>query len=291
MSLRFRLKMRGRQFSMASAFPMSAIDFILNIVGLLLWLNWRAVGNKPSVQPVLSLASTLKAAAPSGGRWLYLGMLAGLLWVRAFIYWQLGPALKWVPCVALGPVTLAFRSDLFMRMLVFSALSFLAALAIFYLWLLALSCLDARLPDNDPHRRFIQLHLGWLDELPGWIKWLLPIPVCIVFWLAAHPLLAALQMATRMSVWNLALQGMILGLAALVTLKYLFMAILGLHLLNSYVYLGGHPFWTYIDRTAGHLLSPIRRLPWIVGKIDLAPMAGLAVLTLIPWLASWASIR
>ena len=56
--------------------------------------------------------------------------------------------------------------------------------------------------------------------------------------------------------------------------------ILLLHLLNSYIYFGKHPFWRYVNVTAQTLLQPLRKIPLRIGKVDFAPVLGIAVIFL-----------
>ena len=50
-----------------------------------------------------------------------------------------------------------------------------------------------------------------------------------------------------------------------------------LHLLNSYIYFGAWPFWTFIDNSARQILKLIAGIPLRVGKIDFVPLAAVAV--------------
>src|SRR5271157_1206902 len=129
---------------------MTLIDFILNIVGLLLWLNWRAAELPVRGRPGTSLLSTLRPAGPPRPRYDYWAGLPVLLAARAVFYWQAGQPVHWSPRIPLGPATLPFRSDLPGRMVLFSVLSFGVALGIFYLWLLFLSCVNGQVPDANP---------------------------------------------------------------------------------------------------------------------------------------------
>src|SRR5579863_6851700 len=106
---------------------MALTDFILNIVGLLLWLNWLSLHFDPLAKTsATSLVSTLRKADPSGPRrWQSLAAVVGLVVIRALIYWQIGPALNWTPRLALAPIGLSFRSDFLWRALLFSTLSFI----------------------------------------------------------------------------------------------------------------------------------------------------------------------
>src|SRR5215469_1182022 len=101
---------------------MSWVDFILNIAGLLLWLNWRAGKIDPlGKRTPATLVGTLRQAEPSRGwRWTLPLVLGAFLFFRALLYWQVGSALHWVGQLNLGVTSLPFRSDFFGRALVFS---------------------------------------------------------------------------------------------------------------------------------------------------------------------------
>ena len=103
---------------------MSLINFILDIAGLLLWLSWRSIRFDPFTRPTpATLAGTVRRAEPVRlKRWHFLAALLGLLAVRAAFYWQIGPAVNWTPRLDLGIVALAFRSDVFFTVLLFSFL-------------------------------------------------------------------------------------------------------------------------------------------------------------------------
>src|SRR5690349_5585599 len=104
---------------------MGLINFILNLAGLLLWLGWRQA-RVESLTPVsvASLIRTLRRAGPSEWeRWKYFGGLLALLLGRAVFYRWIGPVANWTPAVAVAPLVLPFRSELFSRMLLFSLAS------------------------------------------------------------------------------------------------------------------------------------------------------------------------
>ena len=168
--------MRAKKFQCSRCW-MNFIDFILNVVGLLFWLNWRAVHTSVIAHPGGSLSSTLKAANSPRPRWFYLGLLIGLLLVRAFFYWQIGPALPWNPRLDLGFTTLTFRSDFFGQILSYSFLSFAAALWVLYLWIVLLACINANASEEDSIHRFFQLHLGFVKSWPTALKLAAPLGV------------------------------------------------------------------------------------------------------------------
>ena len=101
-------------------------------------------------------------------------MLAGLLLVRGVAYWEIGATARWTPHLQLGFLALSFRSDYLVRMLLFSALSFLLTLLVFYIWLILLSVVNLNIPDKDPLQKLVRLHLGWVEKFPRVFKWLLP---------------------------------------------------------------------------------------------------------------------
>jgi uncharacterized protein YggT (Ycf19 family) len=269
---------------------LSLIDFILNIAGLLLWLNWRAIPFAVPVRPGRSLASTLRPTDPPTPRAYYLAGLIVLLAVRAVVYWQLGAQLEWSPRIPLGPVTVWFRSDLLGRMFLFSFFSFGATLGFFYLCLLLLSWINVQTADPDPAQRIVRAHLGWLDRWPAALKLLLPLVFMALVWCGLHPLLVNLRIvpAELNSRWLVFAQGVVIGLAAYLVLKFFLIAIFALHLLNSYVYLGEFPLWSFVNTTARDLLRPIKWIPLQAGKIDFAPAFAIVVVLLCAQLTQQA---
>jgi uncharacterized protein YggT (Ycf19 family) len=252
----------------------SLVDFILNIAGLLLWLNWKAIPFVPAARPGMSLVSALRPAGRPSPRFYYLAALVAMLAIRAVVYWQLGAQIDWSPRIPLGPVTVWFRSDLLGRMLLFSFLSFGVALGILYLCLLLLSWVHAPAAETDAAQRLVRAHLGGLDRWPSAIKLLLPLLVTAVVWCAFYPLLVKLRImpADANSAWRVVAQGAVIGLAVYLVLKFFLVAVFALYLLNSYVYLGEFPLWNFINLTARGLLRPIKWIPLQAGKIDFAPV-------------------
>ena len=103
-----------------------------------------------------------------------------------------------------------------------------------------------------------------------------------VAWLALLPALAGLQLVPAPVSWPHRLeQAELLGLSAYLAWKYLVAGLLALHVLNSYVYLGNHPFWMFVTVTARSLLKPLARVPLKVDKVDFAPLVGIAVVFLV----------
>lgn len=259
---------------------MALIDLILNVAALMLWWNWLALHFDPLVKSgTVSLVGTLRKADPAGPkRWRSLVALVLLLLLRAIAYRQLSPELHWTPTLSLEIINLPFRSDYFWRMLFFSFLSFVIALGVFYLWVLFLSVVNAAVPDTDPVQKFVRVHFKWLESWPIFAKLLLPFVVGAVLWFVLHPLLAHMSIVPRSrSIEQVLEQSAFIGAATYLGCKYLIVGILLLHLLNSYVYLGNHAFWNFINVTARNILWPLRWLPLRVGKVDFLPLLGIAL--------------
>jgi uncharacterized protein YggT (Ycf19 family) len=259
---------------------MSFIDAILNFAGLLLWLKWRDKGQEFSARGI-SLITTLKKAGPRYPRVFFLLALVVLLVVRPILYWQLGSALDWTPRIWFGLISLSFRSDFFWRISLFSLVSFLATLAIFYLCLLLISILNSKRADGDPIQNLVRAQLGKLDFLPRIVKLLLPWFAMILLWCIFNKPLAALGLlAAPKSFMHLVEQGAVAGFAIYFAWKYLIVGVLLLYLLNSYIYFGAWPFWIFIDHTATQILKPFSWIPLRARKIDFSPVVAIAAVIL-----------
>ena len=261
---------------------MSFVDVILNIVALLLWIDWRSeraiVRNPPGgVSLARSLQSTERVVLRP---WISLGALLVLLLLRGFFYWNVGTAASWTPILDLGAVSLAWRTDLLPTALLFSLASFILVLFAWLSGLLLLSLVSRRSAEQHPGERFVRFQIGWLDRLPWILKLPLPLVAAALLWAAASPVLVELQMLpeTRSSaqVWR---EATIMGLCAYIFWKWVLIGLFALHLVNTYVYLGRHPLWEYVSRTGSRFLVPLRFLRF--GRLDLSPVAGVAVVVAV----------
>jgi uncharacterized protein YggT (Ycf19 family) len=63
------------------------------------------------------------------------------------------------------------------------------------------------------------------------------------------------------------------------SVKYLLVALLAVHLIITYVYLGANPVWEFINTTSKNLLSPLRFLR--IGRVDFAPVLGIILVVLL----------
>ena len=260
---------------------MSLIDFILNLAGLLLWLNWRAA-EPIMVAPAVNTSGALpQRVRPPRSRWWYFVGLILLLAGRALFYWQAAGALHWQPGIHFSSYWLAFRTDFPGRMMLYSFFSFAATVGFFYLCLLLISSVNGPAAETDGTQRFVRLHLGRLDRWPGPVKLLLPLVAMTVFWCSFNPLLLQIDMVPKVSLGQLLTQGALIGLAGYLTLKFLVVGFLAVYVLNSHIYLGESSFLKFVNTTATALLRPLRWLPLRIGRVDLAPLVGVALVVVV----------
>jgi len=256
---------------------MGYVDLILNLAGLLLWLNWRSIRFDPLVKRMpATLMGTLRPAAPKKLRpWHLLVFIAGLLLLRALVYYWIGSAVSWTGRLDFGAVVLFCRSDWFARILAFSFFSFGLTLGIFYLCLLPLSLLAG----PEPVHRLVKIPLGRVDDWPRWTKIILPFFATALFWWLASWLFVRLQiLLPPVSPAHRFEQAVVVGLGSYLVWKFPLGVILLLHLLNSYIYFGKHPFWNYVNVTAQKILLPLKKIPLRIGRVDFAPVVAMAVI-------------
>jgi uncharacterized protein YggT (Ycf19 family) len=264
---------------------MGLIDFILNLAGVLLWLNWRSVGFDDLVKTSpAALVGTLRRAEPHRLKgWHLLSALGGLLLVRALLYWQVGSAVDWTPSLHLGGIDIAipFRSDSWWRMFLFSWLSFAVTLALCYLWLLLLSLVNGNAAETAPVQKLVRLYLGRVDRGPWPLKALLPLLVSLLLWYLLSLVLSRLSIIPPAASRTHRLeQAIVIGLGSYLSWRYLIGGLLALHLVSSYIYLGDQPLWSFVASTGRNLLVPLRWLPLRLGKLDFAPLVGIALVFL-----------
>ncbi len=263
---------------------MSLIDFILNIAGLLLWLNWRSVFADPFVTPTPStLSGTVRRAQPQRvQRWHFPAALAALLVGRAIFYQQVGPAVNWTPKLDFYFVVLTFRGTGLGATLFFSVLSFLRAFMVLYFWLLALAAVNRQAGGSDPFQKMISLQLGRLARWSWSAQIITPPLIAAMLWAGCHPVLVRLGVASQtLSGLHLLGQSPLVGASLVFSLKVPLAAFLLVHLVASYVYLGRNPVWDFASLTARNLLAPLRRLPLRLGRLDFAPLIALALMLLL----------
>jgi uncharacterized protein YggT (Ycf19 family) len=257
------------------------VDFILNLAGLLLWIKWRSLPFDPiHKRTPATLVGTLRRAAPTYfRRWHLLAGIVALLVLRALFYWQIGSAAHWTGRLDLGVITLSFRSDLFGRMLLFSISSFALTLGFFYSWLLLLSLLNGKSANPEPVHRLVRMQLGVVDSWPRWAKIFLPFVVTVLIWWLASWVFGWLAIIPKpVSVAHHIQEPLLIGCSSYLAWKFIAATLLVLHLLNTYIYFGKHPFWNYVNATAQNLIAPLRKIPLRAGRVDFAPIVTIAII-------------
>jgi uncharacterized protein YggT (Ycf19 family) len=266
---------------------MGLIDFILNVAGLLLWLNWRSLKLDPMAAARPStLAGTLRRADPPLiRRWHFPAALVALLVLRAFFYWQIGSPMNWSATLSLAAISVSFTSfgpDALPRMMLFSVLSFGLTLAVFQLWMLLLSLASRPGAEFDGARKFVRLHIGRVDDWPSSMKVLLPLfGVGGLWWLLSWWLAHWEILPRPISGAHRLEQSLLIGLGSYLVWKYIITGVLTLHLVNSYVFLGNHPLWSSINAIGREMLKPLRWLPLSIGKVDFAPVVMIVLVLLL----------
>jgi uncharacterized protein YggT (Ycf19 family) len=263
---------------------MGWLNLVIDLAALTLWLNWHQLRSDPLAKTTpATLVGTLKRAETARPkRWKFPAALAALLAARAWLYLELSGVVNLTPKLRLGFVSIPFRADLPVHMLVFSVLSFCFVLAGFYLWMLLLSTVNRGTAEANPVHKLVQLQVKWLERWPNSLKLLCPFLLGCLAWLALHPLLHRLGVVPgNKSAAQLAAQAAVIGLSTYLAWKYLVLGVLLLHLVNTHVYLGDLPVWNYLDATGRNLLSPLHWLPLRAGRVDFLPLLVMALVILV----------
>ena len=262
---------------------MGLLDFILNLVGLLLWFNWRAARFTPA-----TLAGTLRRAEKTPLKSWHLPFgIVGLLVVRAlfynFIYKEFGSALNWAGRVDIGVISVPFcgANSSLMTMLLYSFYSFGVMLGVFLLWVLLLSVLKSGAMETDSLRQLLRLHLGTIEKWSRVTKLLLPLLIIVpIWWLGSWPLTYWNILPPVSGMMHRFEQALLVGVGGYLAWKYLIVGALALYFVSSYVYFGKQPLWQHLDVIARLLLAPLRSLPLRFGKMDFAPLVGAGIILL-----------
>lgn len=263
---------------------MNFIDAILNLAVVLLWLQWRSNRTALAPLPTKSLLSLLKPTEQTRAGAGILLTLAAVVLLRAFFYWQIGAPLGWIATLRLGTAPLYFRSDFLGLMLLYSALAAVRVIVVAWLWLALLHVLHRRAATEEPFPKWIRRLLGRAARWPWWTALFWPFIAGTLGWLALHPLFAAVKLLPATSSFrHLTGEALLIGVGAYLAWWPLLIGALVLHVLNSYIYFGAHPFWGFVEATGRRILSPLAALPLRVGRIDFAPVPVLALL----WAAGW----
>lgn len=264
---------------------MAFFNLLLDLVALVLGLSVLGVGSGGPVHKAGTLLGNLKPAESRRQRsWKPLMALAALLLLRPLLYAPLAEVLGTVPEWSPTPASVPFRPDFFVRLLAFSCLSFLWTLILFLAWMLALSALSRACREPATWGRFFHETLGPLARLPVVVALLIPtIAAGLVWFVGRWPLSGLGVLPPVQNLDQLAQQSLLVAAGIWLSVRWLLTSLLVLRMVNTYVYLGAHPFWDFIHQVGGVLLVPLRWLPLQIGKLDFSPLLMAAFILAVGW--------
>ncbi|MFZ9854612.1 MAG: YggT family protein [Limisphaerales bacterium] len=262
---------------------MAFINLLLDLVVLVLGLSVLGIGTRAPTHRAGTLLGNLKPAESRPTRsWKPVALLVVLLFLRPFLYRILSDVLGEIPSWNAIPASIPFRPDSFLRLLLFSWVSFLWTLIHFLCWVLLLSALSKACRDPANWNRFFEELIGPLVRCPLPLSLLLPGLAAGLLWLTLRWPLRMMAIAPApASTAALLEQSILVGLGVWVSIRWLLGGLLLLRLINTYVYLGNNPFWDFVHQIGGIPLLPFRRLPLQIGKLDLSPLLAAAVVFLV----------
>ncbi|HAB18175.1 MAG TPA: YggT family protein [Verrucomicrobiota bacterium] len=264
---------------------MPVINFLFDLAALVLGLSVLGVGARPPVQRAGTLLGNLKPADQRAtARWKPLAILVALLVLRPLLYAPLAEITGTIPEWSPTPASVPFRPDYFSRLLTFSLVSFSWTTLIFLFWVLLLSTLVRGCREPGPWNRFFQETLGPLARWPVVVALFLPPLVGGCWWYLGRWPLAWLGVLPAAPTPELLIrQSLLIAAGIWVSARWLFAGLLVLRLVNTYVYLGTHPFWDFVHQVGGVLLRPLRWLPLQLGKLDFAPLIAAVLILAAGW--------
>jgi hypothetical protein len=256
---------------------MELVNFLLNLFG---WFIWAGAFVFPryavrSSQPI-TLLSTLRSESPQsyGRLFLFAGLLL-LIFLRAVAYWNFAPPGSALPAVDFGMLSVSFRTDSLVHMICYSLSSFLVFIYVYYLCVFGLSMTCRQRTRVDSIESLINQQLGSAAYWHPGMKLAVTGGVGTLLWILVGAGLIRIQALPE--TWSLGViifQSPFVAASLWFTFFFVILAVIGLHFLNSYVYLGKKILWDFIDETAKFYLLIFRNLPLLVGKFDFAPILG-----------------
>lgn len=264
---------------------MALLNLLLDLVALVLLLTGLGVGSRMPAHRAGTLLSNLKLAESSHTRrWPLFAGLAAVLLLRPFIYAPLAEVSGWVPEWNPLPATVPFRADFLNRLLVFSLLSFAWTLLQFLSWMLFASALARGTRDPSVWNRFFGDLLGPFSRLPVVVMLLIPPVAAGLVWATVSAPLQWMGILPSLHSWqHLAFQAALIGAGVWASAGWMLCGLLLLRLINTYVYLGTHPFWDFVHQVGGVLVHPLEWLPARIGKLDLTALVGATLVGLATW--------
>ena len=209
---------------------------------------------------------------------MFLPALVVLLVVRAFLHHTFSPQFAEAVPWSIGAVTVVFRSDLWIRILAHSFLSWTYFVLQAYLCLALLTTLHRSNTEPDSITRSVRAELGWVARWP-WGLALIPfLGAMALLWLAVSPALVSAGLTpARIPGFHSVQQALVVALGGLTALKWPMVGLCLLRFFLDHVYLGSMPFWDYAHGTGGRLCAWLGWLPLKWGRVDFTPLAAAGV--------------
>lgn len=255
---------------------MALLNLLLDLIALVLLLTGLGVGNRMPAHRAGTLLGNLTLAQSSHARrWPLFAGLATVLFLRPFLYAPLAEVSGWVPEWNPLPASVPFRADFLNRLLVFSLVSFAWTLLQFLSWMLFASALARGTRDPSVWNRFFGDMIGSLSRLPTVVMLLIPPAAGALVWITVSAPLQWMSILPQFRSWqHLGFQAGLIGAGVWISGGWMLCGLLLLRLINTYVYLGTHPFWDFVHQVGGVLVRPLEWLPARIGKLDLTALAG-----------------
>jgi len=265
---------------------MGILDLTLSVIAVLLWANWQmglSADQKKRVTDLGHVGRTISHKAEPVFSWKTLLPLVAILFLRPFIYWQIGMGIEWNAMLKFGAVSIPFRSDNLLHMMVFSLAGFAQILLIFYSWILFLGLVNYgdNVNENNLLHKGIHIFTKPVIKWPVIFRILLPGMVTAPLWFLFCLILEKINIFPVQTLKSVFCESLVMGLCAYLPWCHLLALLIFIYFLNSYIYLGGSPIWNYLHFFTRKILTPLYFLPLQISKIDFTPVAGMAIVFLI----------
>jgi hypothetical protein len=257
---------------------MSFVNFLLDLAAVVLWLSFRGVGGAPS-RPAGTLLGNLRPVEPEQKRsWYALLGLAAILLLRPLFLSPIAGSVDATPSWSPGPVVLVFRSDSWMRLYLYSGVTFFWTWLIFFAHAVLLGVCIRGLSELKGLQDLVVSMVGPIGRWPWYVS--LPIPMLLgaVGWFGMSRLFFELGVMPQSKAdWHIALQCLSIGLSVWIPCRWVIAGVLLYRMLYGYVYLGEHPVWGFLDVVGRRLQTPISWIPLRLGQMDFGALLAAAI--------------
>lgn len=261
---------------------MLVIDFILNLAAWILLVNGSMqFGSRKDLQRPLTLLGTLKLPQPSiREAWVLISVALVILIVKSLLLHYLGAPLETTMHLSFLLLNVFFKTGSIVSMVWMGLASFLKFTLMAYIWIWVLWSLSRKgLAEN--LEESLKSGLGILGRLPNALQPVLLILFGMMGWVVLGLCFGVFGvLPTSIPIPLLIWQALWISLSAWVGVYWLFVLLMILYLIHSYVYLGKWEGWDWLEGVGDRLLFPLKKLPLQWARIDFAPL----VFLILNWL-------